>query len=165
MDAILGRRTSRIGLAIIEDGLNFKKYPTPVLYAEKDEFMKYDYPGGCEDPRVIQTEDSLYVMVYTSWNYDVARLNIAFSKDLINWDKKGPAFAKANKGKFLDNWSKSGSIITKMVDKRQVAAKIDNKYWMYWARNLLILHGLKTYLTGIHKKMKELFCFITGKTR
>ena len=137
--AILGHRTSRIGLAISEDGINFKKHPTPVLYPDKDEFMKYDYPGGCEDPRIIQTEDGLYVMVYTSWNYEVARLSIAFSRDLINWDKKGPAFIKANEGKFLDIWSKSGSIITKMVDTRQVAAKIDGKYWMYWGEKFINL--------------------------
>ncbi len=61
---------------------------------KKTNFMRYDYPGGCEDPRVIQTEYSLYVMVYTSCNYHVARLNIAFSKDLINWDKKGTTFAE-----------------------------------------------------------------------
>ena len=106
--AILGGRTSRIGLASSDDGIHFTKYPTPVLYPDSSEFMQYDYPGGCEDPRIVQTEDSLYVMAYTSWNYKVARLSIAVSKDLIHWEKKGPAFVKANGGKFLDIWSKSG---------------------------------------------------------
>jgi predicted GH43/DUF377 family glycosyl hydrolase len=55
------------------------------------------------------------VLAYTSWNYKVARLSIAVSKDLTHWEKKGPAFAKAYDGKFLDIWSKSGSIITKKV--------------------------------------------------
>ena len=123
--AILGGRTSRIGLAISEDGIHFSKYPEPVLYPDSGEFMKYDYPGGCEDPRIVQTEDSLYVLAYTSWNYKVARLSIAVSKDLIHWEKKGPAFAKAYNGKFLDIWSKSGSIITKMEGNRIVAAKIN----------------------------------------
>jgi predicted GH43/DUF377 family glycosyl hydrolase len=137
--AILGGRTSRIGLAYSEDGLHFTKYPVPVLYPDSSEFMQYDYPGGCEDPRIIETEDSLYVLAYTSWNYKVARLSMAVSRDLIHWEKKGPAFAKAYDGKFLDIWSKSGSIITKMENGRPVAAKINGKYGMYWGENLVNL--------------------------
>jgi predicted GH43/DUF377 family glycosyl hydrolase len=78
-DAQLGGRTSRIGLAISEDGLHFTKSPEPVLYPSKDSFMKYDYPGGCEDPRVVETTDGKYVMAYTSWNNKLARLSIALS--------------------------------------------------------------------------------------
>ncbi len=137
--AILGGRTSRIGLATSEDGLHFDIHPTPVLYPDSGEFLQYDYPGGCEDPRVVVTEDGLYVMAYTAWNQDVARLSIAFSRDLIHWEKKGPAFAKAHSGKFLDYWSKSGSIITKMVGEEQVVAKIDGKYWMYWGERFINL--------------------------
>jgi len=138
-DAILGGRTSRIGLAYSEDGIHFTKHPTPVLYPDSGEFMVYDYPGGCEDPRVVETEKGVYVMAYTSWNQDVARLSIAFSNDLLEWQKKGPAFAKAYNGKFLDMWSKSGSIITRMEGDKQVAAKIDNKYWMYWGERFINL--------------------------
>ena len=138
-DAILGGRTSRIGLATSEDGLHFTKYPTPVLYPDSSKFMQYDYPGGCEDPRIVQMEDSLYVLAYTSWNYKIARLSIAVSRDLIHWEKKGPAFAKANDGKFLDIWSKSGSIITKKVGDRMVAAKINGRYGMYWGENFVNL--------------------------
>jgi predicted GH43/DUF377 family glycosyl hydrolase len=101
--------------------------------------MQYDWPGGCEDPRIVQTEDSLYVLAYTSWNYKVARLSIAVSKDLTHWEKKGPAFAKAYDGKFLDIWSKSGSIITKKVGDRIIAAKINGKYGMYWGENFVNL--------------------------
>jgi predicted GH43/DUF377 family glycosyl hydrolase len=153
--AILGGRTSRIGLASSDDGIHFTKYPEPVLYPDSSAFMQYDYPGGCEDPRVIQTEDSLYVMAYTSWNYKVARLSIAFSKDLIHWEKKGPALAKAENGKFLDIWSKSGSMITKMVNGRQVAAKINGKYWMYWGENFINLawsENLYDWYPGLDEK-------------
>ncbi len=136
--AFLGGRTSRIGLASSDDGIHFTKYPEPVLYPDSSS-VSYDYPGGCEDPRVIQTEDGLYVMAYTSWNYKVARLSIAFSKDLIHWEKKGPAFLKANDGKFLNIWSKSGSVITKMAGEKIVAAKIKGKYWMYWGENFVNL--------------------------
>jgi beta-1,2-mannosidase len=137
--AILGGRTSRIGLAYSGDGIHFTKYPTPVLYPDSSMFMQYDWPGGCEDPRIIQTEDSLYVLAYTSWNYKIARLSIAVSKDLTHWEKKGPAFAKAYDGKFLDIWSKSGSIITKKVGNHIVAAKINGKYGMYWGENFINL--------------------------
>jgi len=138
-DAYLGGRTSRIGLAYSEDGFHFTKYPTPVLYPDSSEFIRYDYPGGCEDPRVVETEDSLYVMTYTAWDRETARLSIAFSKDLMHWEKKGPAFARAYDGKFLNHWSKSGSIITKMEGARPVVAKINEKYWMYWGENFINL--------------------------
>jgi len=138
-EAFLGGRTSRIGLAYSEDGIHFTKYPTPVLYPDSSDFLQYDYPGGCEDPRIVETQDSLYVLSYTSWNQEVARLSIAFSRDLMHWEKKGPAFARAYDGKFLNQWSKSGSIITKMDGTRQIVAKIDEKYWMYWGENFINL--------------------------
>lgn len=137
--ATLGGRTSRIGLAESEDGIHFKKYPEPVLYPDSSAYMQYDYPGGCEDPRLVQTEDGLYVMMYTAWNYKIPRLSVAFSKDLFHWEKKGPAFAKAYNGKFLDTATKSASIITKMIDGKQVAAKINGRYWMYWGELIVNL--------------------------
>ncbi|MBO0939492.1 hypothetical protein J2I47_23280 [Fibrella sp. HMF5335] len=130
--AHLGGRTSRIGLAESTDGIHFKKYPTPVLYPDKDDFAQFDTPGGCEDPRVVVTEDGTYVMAYTAWNYKNPRLSIAFSRDLLHWTKKGPAFYKAYDGLFKNTNSKSGSIITKRVGNSFVAAKIKGKYWMYW---------------------------------
>lgn len=137
--AILGGRTSRIGLAYSEDGIHFNKHNQPVLYPSDDEFSIYDNPGGCEDPRVVEVNDSLYVMAYTSWNYDVARLSIAFSRNLYNWEKKGPAFQKAYDGRFADIWSKSGSILTKLDNNRLVAARINGKYWMYWGEEFVNL--------------------------
>lgn len=137
--AALGGRTSRLGLAESDDGIHFKKFPTPVLYPDNDAFGKYDYPGGCEDPRLVQTEEGQYVVAYTSWNNKLARLSIALSNDLIHWTKKGPAFAKAGNGKYLDTWSKSGSIITTFKNGKQVAAKINGHYWMYWGEKFINL--------------------------
>ena len=137
--AALGGRTSRLGLAESEDGIHFKKFPETVLYPSNDSFARYDYPGGCEDPRLVQTEEGMYVVSYTSWNYDVPRLSIAFSTDLFHWQKKGPAFAKAYNEKFANDASKSGSIITKMVNGKAVAAKINGKYWMYWGEHIINL--------------------------
>ncbi|WP_273567446.1 glycoside hydrolase family 130 protein [Maribacter halichondriae] len=130
--AILGGRTSRIGLAYSIDGINFTKYPEPVLFPDNDEFAQWDQPGGIEDPRVVETPDGTYIMLYTSWNKDVARLSSATSKNLRNWTKQGPVFEEAYKGKFLDIWSKSGSVVTELVNGRLIAKKINGKYQMYW---------------------------------
>ncbi|NJB70325.1 putative GH43/DUF377 family glycosyl hydrolase [Saonia flava] len=130
--AILGGRTSRIGLAYSLDGINFTKYPAPVLFPTNDEFQKWDYPGGIEDPRVVETPNGEYIMLYTSWNKDVARLSSAVSKDLKTWKKNGPVFQKAKNGEFLNIWSKSGSIVTELVDGRLIAKKVNGEYLMYW---------------------------------
>lgn len=130
--AILGGRTSRIGLAYSLDGLNFTKFDQPVLYPEPGEFMQWDYPGGCEDPRVVKHPDGGYVMTYTSWERKTARLTIATSPDLRKWQKHGPAFEKAFEGKFLNNWSKSGAILSEFVNNELTAVAINGKYWMYW---------------------------------
>ncbi|MFC0184193.1 Predicted glycosyl hydrolase, GH43/DUF377 family [Pseudarcicella hirudinis] len=135
----IGYRTSRIGLAVSEDGLHFQKMKNPVLFPQKDKFSIYDSPGGCEDPRIVEAENGSYVLAYTSWDRKIARLSIATSKDLIHWKKQGPAFAKALQGKFLNTWSKSGSIVTKMQNGKIVAAKIKGKYWMYWGENPVYL--------------------------
>lgn len=135
----IGGRTSRIGLAVSDDGIHFKNFDQPVLFPDTGEFYKLDYPGGCEDPRIVETDDGRYVLAYTSWNGKVARLSIAFSNDLLHWQKKGAAFAKAYDGKFLNYWSKSGSMVTKMVNNKPVLAKIKGKYWMYWGERFVNL--------------------------
>ena len=138
-DAGLGLRTSRIGLAESNDGVHFKTFKEPVLYPDSGQYMQYDYPGGCEDPRVVETEEGLYVMTYTSWNNKKPRLSIAFSKDLFHWEKKGPAFTIAYNGNFLNKSTKSGSIITRIKDGKPVVAKIKRKYWMYWGEKFINL--------------------------
>ena len=132
-------RTSRIGLAVSEDGIHFKKFKIPLLYPDNDKFNKYDYPGGCEDPRITETTDGLYVITYTAWNHKAPNLSTAISKDLFHWQKQGPAFAKAYQGKFLNKPTKSGSIVTKMVNGRPMIAKMNGKYWMYWGEKFINL--------------------------
>ena len=146
-EAILGGRTSRIGLAYSKDGIDFTKYPKPILYPDVDEFQQWDYPGGVEDPRVVETPEGTYIMLYTSWNQDVARLSSATSKDLRHWKKHGPVFQKAHEGKFLNIWSKSGSILTELVDGRLIAKRINGKYLMYWGE---LFVNLATSVDGIH---------------
>ena len=134
----IGRRTSRIGYASSSDGLHFERHGAPVLYPNPaDSQAEFECPGGCEDPRVAMTEDGLYVMFYTQWNRQVARLAVATSRDLISWQKHGSIFAQAYGGRFKDNFTKSASIVTKMKDGKQVIAKINGKYWLYWGETFV----------------------------
>lgn len=133
----IGSRTSRLGYASSDDGLHFKRMSVPVFYPADDSQKELENPGGCEDPRVAVTEDGLYVMHYTQWNRKQARLAVATSRDLQTWEKHGPAFAKAYNGRFIDEFSKSASIVTQLIDGKQVIAKIDGKYWMYWGEKFV----------------------------
>src|SRR3982751_2503863 len=58
----IGFHTSRLGLAESSDGLHFTRKPTPVLYPDKDLQARYEWTGGVEDPRVVETEDGTYVL-------------------------------------------------------------------------------------------------------
>ncbi|MHB8636661.1 MAG: glycoside hydrolase family 130 protein [Fimbriimonadaceae bacterium] len=127
----IGAHTSRVGYAASSDGLHFKVRPSPVLFPSNDAQKPYDWPGGCEDPRVVKGPSG-YVMTYTSWNKKTARLSVATSEDLIHWRKRGPAFAKAQHGKWLSLWCKSGAIVTRRRGDAIVAAKIAGKYWMFF---------------------------------
>jgi beta-1,2-mannosidase len=125
--------TSRIGIAGSSDGLHFTREQNPVLFPDNDEQKKYEWEGGCEDPRVVEDENGTYFMTYTAYDGKVARLLVASSKDLRKWTKYGPAFARAYNGKYINMWSKSGSIVSAYEkDGRIVAKKINGKYWMYW---------------------------------
>lgn len=121
--------TSRLGIAISEDGLHFKKDPKPVLYPDNDFMLKYEWKGGVEDPRIVESEDGTYILTYTAYDGKVARLCLATSNDLRSWVKHGPVLGE---GKYRDTWSKSGAIISKMEDDKIVASKIGGKYWMYF---------------------------------
>src|SRR6266566_2847513 len=44
----------------------------------------------------------------------------------------GPAFAKADSGKYLRLETKSGAILTRVQGNRLVATKVNGKYWMYF---------------------------------
>lgn len=105
------------------------------MYPDEDNMKKYEWPGGCEDPRVAVTEDGLYVMTYTSWNRDKARLCAATSRDLITWEKHGPVFEDAYDGRFLDIHCKAGSIVTEIKDGQQVISKVGDTYFMYWGEH------------------------------
>jgi len=126
--------TSRIGLAYSLDGYHFTRQDKPVLFPSNDEYLKYEWEGGCEDPRIVEDGDGFYFMTYTAYDGDKARLCVATSKDLRNWTKHGSVFQKSG-NEYVNMWSKSGSIICSEENGKMVATKIKEKYWMYWGES------------------------------
>ncbi len=124
----IGDHTSRLGLAVSKDGIHFERTKTPILFPNHDDQTSYEFPGGCEDPRIVETEEGTYVMTYTQWNRQLAVLAVATSNDLLHWEKRGYAF----EGSSRRRWSKSGSIVCRLEGDRLIATKIQGKYWMYW---------------------------------
>jgi predicted GH43/DUF377 family glycosyl hydrolase len=110
-----------------------------VLHPAEDSQKEAEWPGGCEDPRIVEAEDGTYILTYTQWDRKVARLAVATSSDLINWEKHGSAFAKEHEGRFRSTWSKSGSIVTQLKDHRFVASRINGLYWMYFGEGKMHL--------------------------
>ncbi len=137
----IGGRTSRLGYVESADGVTIDwRSPEPVMFPDESEISrKYEWKGGCEDPRIVEAEIdgvTVYVMTYTAWNNDTPRLSIATSSDLRHWTHRGPAFLDACGGRFNDFACKSGSIVTRLEDGRLVAAKVNVcgrlQYLMYW---------------------------------
>ncbi len=133
----IGKRTSRIGYAESSDGVNMTRISEPILYPGEDLNKEFEWPGGCEDPRVAMTDTGLYVMLYTAWNRQIPRLAVATSTDLVHWDKHGLAFDKAYNGRFKELACKSASIVTKIENDCIVIEKIDGKYLMYWGEHAI----------------------------
>lgn len=121
--------TSRLGLAISDDGIHFTKQPAPLFYPAKDTLLKYEWKGGVEDPRIVSMPDSGYLLTYTSYDGKTARLCFATTFDLVHWEKRGPVLQSP---KYINAWSKSGAIVVEQQGNKMVAKKINGKYWMYF---------------------------------
>jgi predicted GH43/DUF377 family glycosyl hydrolase len=120
--------TSRLGLAVSDDGLHFSKMKEPVFYPDNDSLKVYEWEGGVEDPRIVESEEGIYILTYTAYDGAIARLLVASSPDLIHWRKHGLVL----RDKYKNTWSKSGAIVARQDGSRIVAQKINNKYWMYF---------------------------------
>jgi predicted GH43/DUF377 family glycosyl hydrolase len=127
--------TSRLGLATSADGLHFVRKIAPVFYPAEDSMKIYEWEGGIEDPRIVESDNGTYIMTYTAYDGKVARLCLASSSDLINWKKHGTVLT----GTHIDTWSKSGAIVAKQVGEKIIAQKINGKYWMYFGDTDLFL--------------------------
>ena len=137
----IGGHTSRLGLAESTDGIHFTRRDAPVFYPAKDNQEAREWPGGVEDPRIVEREDGTYVLTYTQWNRKTYSVGIATSRDLTHWTKQGPAFLNAAGGKYAGLMYKSAGIVTRLdlTKFRLIAAKIDGKYWMYWGEGAIRL--------------------------
>jgi beta-1,2-mannosidase len=135
----IGMHTSRIGLATSADGIHFTRSATPVFYPADDDQESREWPGGVEDPRIVESEDGAYVMTYTQWNRRTYSVGIATSRDLQHWVKHGPAFWQAEGGKYANLQYKSAAIVTRLKNGRLVAARIRGQYWMYWGEGMIRL--------------------------
>src|SRR5690606_27701086 len=128
----IGGHRSRLGMAASSDGIVYHKGAVPVFYPDEDAQKPNEWPGGTEDPRIVQTQEGLYVMTYTQWNRKLPKLAVATSRDLVHWEKHGPAFQKYKEGLYHRSETKSGAIVTRLQEGRLVAAKINGRYWMYY---------------------------------
>ncbi len=129
---VIGGHTSRLGLAQSTDGTHFRRLPEPVFFPSRDAEQSREWPGGVEDPRLVEAEDGTYVLTYTQWNRQTYTVGTATSHDLEHWTKYGPAFAAAAGGKYRSLAYKSAGILCRLVDGRLIAARVHGKYWMYW---------------------------------
>src|SRR5260370_9287154 len=111
----IGRHTSRLGLAESSDGLRFTRRGAPVLYPDTDAQRQYEWPGGVEDPRVVESDDGTYVLTYTQGNRDIPRLAAATSPDMISWTKHGPAFGRPAGGNDPRAESTSAAILSPLA--------------------------------------------------
>jgi len=137
----IGEHTSRLGLAESSDGIHFTRLDAPVFYPARDAQKAREWPGGVEEPRIVEREDGTYVLTYTQWNRKTFSVGIATSRDLTHWTKHGPAFLTAAGGKYAELRYKSAGIVTRLdaAKGRLIAAKIAGKYWMYWGEGAIRL--------------------------
>jgi predicted GH43/DUF377 family glycosyl hydrolase len=138
-EVVIGGHTSRLGLAESKDGISFVRRADPVFYPADDAQQSREWPGGVEDPRIVEAEDGTYVLAYTQWNRKTYSVGMATSPDLAHWTKHGTAFATAANGKYAELKYKSAGIVTHLDKGRLIAVKINGKYWMYWGEGAIHL--------------------------
>lgn len=125
--------TGRIGLALSKDGVHFIKHPEPVIEPEYSWEKK-----GVEDPRVVKVGKTYY-MTYTGYDGKTAKLCLATSKNLVNWEKKGVLFEEFPQ---TDNWTKSGAILPEKLKIGEFKGKYimyfgDSNIWLAYSDDLI----------------------------
>lgn len=117
--------TSRIGLATSTDGIHFEREDEPVF----EPVEEWELPGGAEDPRIVHVNDTFY-MTYTAYDGETARLALASSPDLHNWERHGLVFPDWG-------WSKAGAIIPEKINGRYWMYFGDTNIWVAWSEDLV----------------------------
>ena len=137
--------TGRLCLAQSEDGRHFNRWPEssdpkPVLVpTESYERM------GVEDPRLVKIEGKYY-LTYSAWDGKTARLCLATSSDLINWEKHGPLFPDYGP---TNGWTKSGAILPERLKSGPYKGKYimyfgDTHIWMATSDDLIQWKAIET---------------------
>jgi predicted GH43/DUF377 family glycosyl hydrolase len=116
--------TGRLCLAHSKDGRQFDKLPEPSdpkpILVPTEPYEKM----GVEDPRLIKIQETYY-LTYSAWDGKTARLCLATSNDLKDWEKHGPLFPNYGPTK---GWTKSGAILPEKLE----AGPYKGKYIMYF---------------------------------
>jgi beta-1,2-mannosidase len=133
--------TSRLALAVSEDGIYFEKTGAPIFYPDNDDQNALEWPGGVEDPRIVSTDDGGYFLTYTAYDGKTARLLSAYSKDLKTFTKHGSVFKDEG---YASKWSKSGAPVVRQQGDQFVMTKIDGYYYMYFGDTNLYIARSKT---------------------
>jgi len=137
--------TCRIAHATSVDGIHFTTDPTPVIYPDNDEYLPFEWDGGCQDIHIAQDGNGHYFLYYTAWigSNDhgnspdfptppfVDVLMVASSTDLIHWKKHGPVFQDPS----FYNHTRTGVIVSRLQGEQLIAEKINGNYYMYYAHN------------------------------
>ena len=150
------RVVCRLGHAVSKDGVNFRRSSHPVLYPDNDNYKSFEWWGGCGDLHIIESDSGRYYMNYDAWTgyyntdcgYDLGVERIksepwqdvlmtAWSDDLITWHKCGPALNE----KWTKYWnhSRSGVVISREINGRLIAERINGKYYMYMSHKGTLL--------------------------
>ena len=93
-------------------------------------WQAWEWPGGCEDPRVVESPDGGFVCTYTAFD---GKNGAAVRGHLDRPADAGRSTARRSPARpFAKRTSKSGAVLTEVVDGRLVAARRDGRFWMYW---------------------------------
>lgn len=117
--------TSRIGLAKSTDGYHFEREKEPIFGPAED----FELPGGTEDPRIVKIDDTFY-LTYTAYDGETAKLSLASSKDLNNWERHGVLFPELE-------WSKAGAIVPREINGLYWMYFGDTNIWAAWSEDLI----------------------------
>jgi predicted GH43/DUF377 family glycosyl hydrolase len=138
---------SSVGYAVSEDGLHFSDGDTaPIFHFEKPvsrstAAMRYDpvlYPsggsyGGCEDPRIVKIDDTLYLTfsAFDGWDFIRIGLSMISEKDFIakNWTKWSKTVYLSPPGEIHKNWLIFPELINgKYAVLHSISPKIEIEY-------------------------------------
>ncbi len=121
---------SRIGLAITDGYRVLERLPQPILSPEIPEERM-----GCEDPRVIQINDKIY-MLYTAYDGNMAQIAAASIRvdDFLqgqyqNWQREGLAFKNI--------WDKDAIIFPEKINGKYVVYhRIEPSMWVTYCNEI-----------------------------